>query len=102
MTESRAAQGLDINLTIIYGRNNRIYNYNALRDLVNQKNKPDYVIFSPFDGTAERSFNLLNKTKVSYITLERTLHAEQQGNIEVLQIVSAGWSREKTRSIFSV
>jgi ABC-type sugar transport system substrate-binding protein len=170
----RAAQSLDINLTVIYGKDNRIYNYNVLKALVNQKNKPDYVIFSPFDGTAESSFALLNSKKIPFVTLERTLHESEQArvglpqenyvywlgevfhdnvqvgrlltttlidlankklphknqkfnaigisgsfsgesadrtqgllnitkyqkNIQVLQIVSAGWSREKTRSIF--
>jgi len=161
-------------LTVIYGRDNRIYNYNALKALVAKKKKPDYVIFAPFDGTAERSFDLLNKANIAFVTLERTLHADEQvvvglpqenyrywlgeifhdniqvgelltrtlidlandkfpnkknklkaigisgsfsgesadrtkgliyaakkqENVEVLQIVSAGWSREKTRSIF--
>jgi len=170
----RAAHSLDINLTVIYGKDNRIYNYNALKALVDQKNKPDYVIFSPFDGTAESSFALLNSEKISFVTLERTLHEAEQAkvglpqehysywlgevfhdnvqvgrlltttlialaneklpeknykfnaigisgsfsgesadrtkglldsitkreNIKVLQIISAGWSREKTRSIF--
>jgi ABC-type sugar transport system substrate-binding protein len=170
----RAAQSLDINLTVIYGKDNRIYNYNTLLALVEKKSAPDYVIFSPFDGTAKSSFALLNKAKISFITLERTIHADEQaliglpqekynywlgeifhdnvqvgrlltttligladdkrlkrnnklsaigisgsfsgesadrtkglteaskdaGNTEILQIVSAGWSREKTRSIF--
>ncbi len=58
---NRAAKSLDINLTVIYGKDNRIYNYNELKALVGQKNKPDYVIFSPFDGTAQSSFALLKR-----------------------------------------
>ena len=170
----RAAQSLDLNLTVIYGKDNRIYNYNVLKALIDQKNKPYYVIFSPFDGTAQSSFALLNSEKIPFVTLERTLHeaelaivglpqenyaywlgevfhdnvqvgrlltttlidlaneklpdknhkfnaigisgsfsgesaarikgllnsTKNQENIQVLQIVSAGWSREKTRSIF--
>jgi len=62
-----AAKNLNINLTIIYGKDNRIYNFDTLVALVAQKKHPDYVIFSPFDGTAERSFSLLDKAKISIL-----------------------------------
>lgn len=89
-----AAENLGINLTVIYGKNNRIFNYEALEALLSQAKKPDYIIFSPYDGTTERSFNLLNTSKVKFITLERTLHAKEQGLVGLPQELYPYWLGE--------
>jgi len=169
-----SANDLGIKLTVIYGKDNRIFNYETLSTLLSKEKKPDYIIFSPYDGSTERSFSLLDESKVKFVTLERTLHKKEQklvgfpqekypfwlgeiyhdnrhvgellidtlvdisvkkiknknfplnvigvsgsysgesasreeglmnsslvnGNTKILQVTSAGWSREKARNIF--
>jgi len=90
----RAAESLGIKLTVMYGKDNRIYNFNTLKTLVAQRNKPDYVIFSPFDGTAVSSFTLLTNKKIPFVTLERTLHKEEQGIVGLPQENYSYWLGE--------
>jgi len=73
-----AANDLGIKLAVIYGKDNRIFNYETLSTLLSKEKKPDYIIFSPYDGSTERSFSLLDKSKVKFVTLERTLHKKEQ------------------------
>ncbi|GHF91728.1 ABC transporter substrate-binding protein [Thalassotalea marina] len=76
-----AAQDLSINLEVVYGEDNRISNLEVIEELAARKNKPAYVIFMPFDGTAERMFGSLNASKIPFITVERTLQISEQQKI---------------------
>jgi ABC-type sugar transport system substrate-binding protein len=89
-----AASNLGMNLTIMYGKDNRIYNYNTLVKALSKPKKPDYIIYSPYDGSTERSFALLNKYKVNFITLERTLLDDEKKAIGLPQEKYPYWLGE--------
>jgi ABC-type sugar transport system substrate-binding protein len=80
-----AANSLNINLTVIYGNNNRVYYYNVIAELLKKSQKPDYIILSPYSGSATGTFTLLNDAKVPFVTLERTLHPQEQNSIGLPQ-----------------
>jgi ABC-type sugar transport system substrate-binding protein len=67
-----SSEDLSINLQIYYDISNRVLLDELLSKLVQSKNKPDYLIFMPFGGSIEHSFDLLEQAKISFVTLERT------------------------------
>lgn len=89
-----AADDLKINLTVVYGKDNRIFNLEAIENVAAQKIKPDYLIFMPYDGNSEVSFTTLETSKIPFITLERTLLAEEQEFISLPQVKYKYWLGE--------
>ncbi|WP_448549843.1 ABC transporter substrate-binding protein [Thalassotalea fusca] len=73
-----AANDLNIELSVVYGRDNRIFNHKTIEQLAFLEQKPDYVVLMPYGGNAKVSFDVLEKAKVSFITMERTLHYDEQ------------------------
>ncbi len=73
-----AADDLSINLTVLYGADNRIFNLDAVKKVTTSKVKPDYVIFSPYDGNAVQTYQALEQAKIPFITIERTLQPNEQ------------------------
>ena len=82
-----AGDDLGLKLEIIYGRDNRIFNLEAIQTLIARKNKPDYVIFMPYDGNSETTFSSLNNAEIPFVTIERTLQQSEQKQV--------GFPREK-------
>lgn len=76
-TAIAAANDLDIELKVVYGRDNRIYNLEAIQKVIAGANRPNYIIFMPYDGNSEATFNSLERAKIPFVTLERTLHGEE-------------------------
>lgn len=68
-----AASNLNISLKIIYSGGHRLLQKEQIDKLITQENKPDYVIFLPYDGTALETFNKLEQAKIPFVTLERSL-----------------------------
>jgi len=68
-----AASDLNISLKIIYSGGHRLLQKEQIDKLITQENKPDYVIFLPYDGTALATFNKLEQAKLPFVTLERSL-----------------------------
>ena len=89
-----AAEDLDINLTVVYGKDNRVFNLQAIQAVASRNTKPDYLIFMPYDGNAELSFSTLENAKIPFITLERTLLPEEQKLIELPQEKYRYWLGE--------
>jgi ABC-type sugar transport system substrate-binding protein len=79
------ADNLDVNLSIVYGKDNRIQQFNAVKNITQSQTKPDYVIFSPYEGTATGAFSLLDNAEIPFVTLEKTLSES-----DVRQIGSPG------------
>lgn len=75
---SAAASNLNISLKIIYSGGHRLLQKEQIDKLIKQENKPDYVIFLPYDGTALETFNKLELAKIPFITLERSLFPDLQ------------------------
>lgn len=76
-----AAEDLAINLTVTYGKDNRIYNFQAIEQVIDAESKPDYLIFMPYDGNALKTFQLLENAKIPFITIERTLQKNEQNMV---------------------
>lgn len=89
-----AADDLQINLTVVYGKDNRIFNLEAIEQVAFQKIKPDYLIFMPYDGNSEVSFSTLENSKIPFITIERTLLEEEQMFISLPQVKYKYWLGE--------
>jgi len=88
------ANDLNINLTIVYGRDNRILHHQAVQEVVSNTSKPDYVIMSAYGGNAEQQYQLLNNAKIPFVTLERTLHETEQRSIGLPQEKYSYWLGE--------
>ncbi|NQZ83892.1 MAG: ABC transporter substrate-binding protein [Colwellia sp.] len=85
------ANNLNINLSIVYGKNNRIQQYETVKKITLSQTKPDYVIFSPYGGTAIGAFTLLNDAKIPFVTLERTLSKNEIEQIGLPQTKYVNW-----------
>lgn len=72
------ANDLNINVDVIYGKDNRLYNHQTIADLVKRPIKPDYVIFMPYSGNAKATYDLLEQSHIPFVTLERTLPLDEQ------------------------
>jgi ABC-type sugar transport system substrate-binding protein len=68
-----AASDLNISLKIIYSGGHRLLQKEQIDKLITQENKPDYVIFLPYDGTALETFKKLEQAKLPFVTLEHSL-----------------------------
>jgi len=71
-----AANDLNINFNIVYSDGHRLYQKEEINKILAQNNKPDYIIFLPYDGTALETFNKLEQAKIPFITLERSIFPE--------------------------
>jgi ABC-type sugar transport system substrate-binding protein len=89
-----AATDLNINLTVVYGKDNRIFNLEAIEQVASQKIKPDYLIFMPYDGNSEVSFSTLENSQIHFITIERTLLEKEQDFISLPQVKYKYWLGE--------
>lgn len=89
-----AADDLSIELTVLYGRDNRIFNLETIEQAVNAQDKPDYIIFMPYDGNSVQTFDLLEAAKIPFITIERTLQPKEQALVSLPQIKYKYWLGE--------
>ncbi len=84
-----AADDLGIKLTILYGRDNRIYHFKAVEQAVTAATKPDYIVFMPYDGNAVQSYQLIEAAKIPFVTIERTLQPQEQALLGLPHMASA-------------
>lgn len=89
-----ASNDLNINLTVVYGKDNRIFNLEAIQSVASQDIKPDYLIFMPYDGNSEVSFSTLENAKIPFVTIERTLLKDEQDFISLPQVKYKYWLGE--------
>jgi len=66
-----AAEDLTINLQIINKDTNPVLQVASITQIVNQKKKPDYVLFMPYKESIIKSFDALEKAKIYFVTLEK-------------------------------
>lgn len=71
-----SADDLEVKLHIYHNISNRILLNELLNTITQSKEKPDYIIFMPFGGSLDHTFNLLEQAEIPFVTLERTY--EQQ------------------------
>ncbi len=89
-----AANDLNFNLSIVYGGDNRIFHFDAIKKIAESQYKPDFVIFMPFDGNAIHTFQLLEHAKIPFVTIERTVHADKQAELGLPQVKFHYWLGE--------
>jgi ABC-type sugar transport system substrate-binding protein len=73
-----AALNLKVDLEIISTDSNRFALKKAIDDITTKKDKPDYLIFRPFDGNTEAVFCQLESAKIRFITLEQSFTGDIQ------------------------
>ena len=66
-----AAKNYEIELTIIHIENNRFAFEEAVNTVLQSLEKPDYIVFRPFQGRILKAFDLLEKEQIKFITLEK-------------------------------
>jgi len=81
LVATSAAKNLDIELKIYSSGGHRLWQKQAINQIINQQNKPDYIIFLPFDGTVVDSFTKLEQAKIPFITLERPVFSDVQNTL---------------------
>lgn len=89
-----AAEDLSIELTVLYGRDNRIFNLETITQAVNAQDKPDYLIFMTYDGNSEQTYALVEAAKIPFITIERTLQSKEQALVSLPQLKYKYWLGE--------
>ena len=89
-----AAKDLNVEVDVLYGQDNRIFNHQNIVDVTNRSVKPDYVIFMPYSGNAKAAFDLLEQHKIPFITLERTLPTKEQHILGIPQQQYKYWLGE--------
>jgi len=75
---SATANDLKVSFKIVHSGGHRLLQKQLINELIVQDNKPDYVIFLPYDGTAFETFAKLEQAKIPFVTLERTVFPDLQ------------------------
>ena len=59
-----AASDLNMNLDVVYANGNRRNQFNLIKQICNDKIKPDFLIISPWFGNAKKTFEMINQSKI--------------------------------------
>ncbi len=85
------ATDLDINLELIWSDGDRFGSLKAVTRLVKRQIKPDFVILRPFQGTTVKVFNLLEESKIPFVSLEQAYNEEEKQIIDEPQKKYKSW-----------
>ncbi|MGL1956631.1 MAG: ABC transporter substrate-binding protein [Colwellia sp.] len=78
-----AASNLGINLTVKYGGGNRFNNYKFIQTLVKESTDIDYIVFLPHKGKSAQSFDVLEKAKIPFFSLERSMNKHEMKQVKL-------------------
>ncbi|GHF91898.1 ABC transporter substrate-binding protein [Thalassotalea marina] len=70
------AEDLNVRLEVAYSGANRIHQSDLIKDIAERSEKPDAVIFLPYDGSIMRSFTTLEQAKIPFVTLEQVFNRQ--------------------------
>lgn len=76
-----AAQGSEVNLHIVHIDNNRFAFKDAITTALSSNDKPDYIVFRPFQGVTHKMFDLLEQSKINFVTLEHVTTGKEDEQI---------------------
>ena len=76
-----AAQSLDINFTYVFTDSDRFAGEEAIKNIINSEQKPDYLIFRPYLGNSQKIFQRLERHKLPFLTIERAFHGKEADQI---------------------
>jgi ABC-type sugar transport system substrate-binding protein len=78
-----ASDDLDVELETLNSDSDRFGSKLSIENILSRPQKPDYLIFRPFHGNAVEMFNMLEASKVPFITLEQAFVGEEAISIGV-------------------
>ena len=64
------SSNLDLQVDFQYTAPDRFATEQAIVNLINAKQPPDYIIFRPFKGNAVKVFDLLERAQIKFVTIE--------------------------------
>lgn len=70
------ASSLNVRLDVEYAGANRIQQSDLIQTIASRSNKPNAVIFMPYDGSILKSFKALETAKIPFVTLEQVFNRE--------------------------
>jgi ABC-type sugar transport system substrate-binding protein len=85
------AEDVDVNLSVVYSDNNRFASKMVLEKIALSLDKPDYLIFRPFQGNSLEVFNLLESQGIPFVTLERAFTSDEAKQLDSPQQKFKHW-----------
>jgi ABC-type sugar transport system substrate-binding protein len=85
------AEDVDVELDVVYSDNNRFASKIVLEKIALARDKPDYLIFRPFQGNSLEIFNLLESQGIPFVTLEQAFTADEAKLLGVPQQKFKHW-----------
>jgi ABC-type sugar transport system substrate-binding protein len=71
------ASDQNIKLNVFYSDTNRFASLSAVQAITEMADKPDYIIYRPMQGTALNVLQILESSKIPFVTLEQGFSAEE-------------------------
>ena len=85
------AEDHNIHLDIHYSDTNRFAFRTTIENILQQANKPDYLIFRPMQGTAVEAFSQLDSLNIGFVTLEQGLSDAELDEVGLPQQKYPNW-----------
>jgi ABC-type sugar transport system substrate-binding protein len=89
-----AADDLGIEFTVIYSDSHHIVQLKNINKLIQLQNKPDYVVFTPYRESIAQVFEVLEKAKIPFVTLERAYTKQEVNTVGLPQEKYKYWLGE--------
>lgn len=80
-----ASQDLEVELEVLNSASNRFASKQVIEKIARRQNKPDYLIFRPFQGNAREIFDLLESNKIPFVTLEQAFEDKELAEVGLPQ-----------------
>lgn len=71
------SKSIDVNFHYIHSDSDRFAGERVIKEILSFKQRPDYLIFRPFLGSAERTFKILESNGIRFITIEKAFSGEE-------------------------
>ena len=68
---------LGISFNYVHADSDRFAGEKVIKEILTYKDKPDFLIFRPFKGNAESTFNLLERNQLPFVTIERAFDGNE-------------------------
>lgn len=72
-----SAKSLGVELEILSGGVDRFSTLELINEITSRQDKPDYIIFRPFHGNAITTFNKVEASGISFVTLEQPVYGDE-------------------------
>ncbi|WP_133468601.1 ABC transporter substrate-binding protein [Paraglaciecola marina] len=89
-----SAKSLGVELEVVSGGVDRFSTLELIDKITSRQDKPDYIIFRPFHGNAIPTFNKIEASGISFITLEQPVYGDEALQIKKPQQKYKHWIGE--------